>query len=397
MVFFSVTSMAEIVQTLGMYWVTYRLTGNATLVGVVNATAYVPAVLAGLVFRRYADRGHASRLLGLTNRVLLIGSLLLTVVWLAGAPVPAMVGCFLAVQCSLSLVKMLNKAYVGRFVRERFDAAEARALVSRGTSLGLAGGLAGGAVAGILLDVAGPAWCFGLTAGLYALSIIAVRRSLAPGHPADDQTSGQAARGARPRKKPQPTDDADVMVGPRTVLAFSVPSSGALPFISTLMVPLAATLAPGRGAYYSALSMVATVGGFAAGLLVSSERVPMPAVLRHALLLGGVLCLVLAPVHSAAMVLLLMLPVSMVLTAHVICMQVLTNQAPRPEEVGKFTTLRNSVAGAAKAGFSLLAGWVVDARGLDTAWVVLGAVLLVFSVLWWGASLAARERAVRVA
>lgn len=379
LVFFSVTAMAEIIQTIGMYWATYRLTDNAVLVGVVNAAAYVPAVLAGLVFRRYADRGRAAYLLGLTNQVLLGGSVLLAVVWFLGVAPPAMVGCFLAVQCSLSLVKMLNKAYVGRFVRDRFAPDQARNLVSRGTSMGLAGGLAGGAMAGVLLDSGGPAWCFVLTAVLYALSLAAVRHSCGP-----EETVAEAP--GLP-ERPAERKDAGRAEGPGpgrwTVLLFSVPSSGALPFISTLMVPLAAAVAPGSGAYYSVLSMAATIGGFAAGMLLSSERLAIPTVLRHALLLGAVLCFVLAPVHSASAVLVLILPVSLVLTAHVICMQVLTNQAPRPEEVGRFTTLRNSVAGAAKAGFSLPAGWLVEARGPESAWLVLGALLVIFAGLWW--------------
>ena len=64
-------------------------------------------------------------------------------------------------------------------------------------------------------------------------------------------------------------------------------------------------------------------------------------------------------------------------------MQVLTNQAPAPEQVGRFTVIRNSAAGFAKSGFALGAGFVVDAFGLSAAWGAVALLLLIFGLLWW--------------
>ncbi|MFD0396083.1 hypothetical protein ACFQ3Z_44160 [Streptomyces nogalater] len=52
---------------------------------------------------------------------------------------------------------------------------------------------------------------------------------------------------------------------------------------------------------------------------------------------------------------LLFLVLSAVLTTHVMVMQVLTNQAPPEDQVGRFTVVRNAVAGVAKCVAALVA------------------------------------------
>lgn len=380
--FFFVNSAAETAQGVAMLWATYVLTHNAVFVGAINAAAYLPGVVVGLVVRKRADSGHAARLLSMTNWVLFTGSTALTLVWVSRAGHGVVLGMFAVVQCALSLVKMLNKAYVGRFVRERFATRDAVRLLERATSLGLVGGLVGGGAAGLVLDGAAADWCFGTAAALYLLSLVAVRIAAADPHVAERDPAAAAV------PPPAPAQKAEVpgMVGRRAlrmILVFSVPSSGALPFITTLTVPLAASVAPGSGLFYSVLTITAMCGGFLAGVVLSGGKVSMASTLGGALAVGCPLVAGLALVDGRVGVVALMFLASMVLTAHVMAMQVLTNQAPAAGEVGRFTVLRNSVAGAAKGGFSLLAGWLTDIAGLGTAWLALAASLAVFAVTWW--------------
>ncbi|MEV5499528.1 MFS transporter [Nonomuraea fuscirosea] len=382
--FFFLGSAAEAVQRVAVLWVSYELTGNAMVTGAMGAAAYVPGVVLGLLLRKKADAGQAARLLALTNWVLFTGSSALALVWAAKLPQEAILGAFALVQCSLSVVKTLNKAYVGRFIRRQFASANGVRVRERATSMALIGGLVGGGSAGLLLDTieAGP--CFGVAALLYLLSLLAVRRiateRTAPERARSGTESGESGEArASAASKPPPVSTSAL----RMILLYSIPSSGALPFISTVTVALTQTVAPGSSTFYSILTVAGTCGGFLAGIVLSSGRLPSAVILSAALVTGGLLTAGLVSTRWQPTVVLLMLLLSMALTAHTMVMQVLTNQAPPEDQVGRFTVVRNSVAGLAKGGFALLAGWLVESAGLTVAGLVLAAVLGVFGIVWW--------------
>lgn len=371
-------SCAEMTQVVAMVWVTFALTKNATLVGIVNAAIFLPGVVLGLYFQRHADKGDAGSLLKLTNRVLVVASLGLMLIWAFSDNTSLIVGAFIAVQCVLSLIKLLNKAYIGRFIRDSFDSADAAKTLSRSASFALVGGMAGGALAGVLLDFVNALWCFGVSAALYLLSQVAISFAV-----------NSAPAGSRPPATPLlPTGSVlhstpEALQAMRVILLFSIPSAGALPFISTLTAPLAHRVAPDVAAYYSVLTVATMVGGFIAGMLLSSARVSYLDALRWALLGGAIVLVPLTVVHSVFAVFLLILVVSVVLMLHAIAMQVMTNQTAPAGRVGKTTVLRNSVTGTSRGVFALLAGRIVDVCGIDSAWLFLAAVLAIFAALWF--------------
>lgn len=379
--FFLASSVAETVQVVAMVWATYALTHDARLVGAVNAAAYLPGVVVGLLFQRRADAGRAARLLSMTNWVLFLGSLALTVLWAASDSVALLVTAFAVVQVSLSVVKMLNKAYVGRVVRDGFEARTASRVLQRATSLTLVGGLVGGGAVGVMLDLVSPGWAFGAASVLYLVSLNAVA-----GADSGQQRKGEAEDAEEPPVVPSPVRPDGVRRSLTLILLFSVPSSGALPFISTAMVPFANDVAPGSGLFYSILTVAVMCGGFVAGLALSADRLTLSGSLRWMLGIGGVLTAALAVVRWPPLVVPVVVVLAIALTAHVISMQVLTNQAPPASEVGRFTVLRNSVAGTAKGVFSLLAGWIIDRAGLGAAWLTLAAVLVIFAIAWMAIS-----------
>lgn len=375
--FFLANSLAETVQVVAMVWATYALTHDARLVGIVNAAAYLPGVVVGLFFQRRADAGSAARLLSMTNWVLFLSSLALTAVWLASNSVPLVVVSFVVFQVSLSVVKMVNKAYVGRVVRDGFEPRTASRVLQRATSLTLVGGMVGGGAVGVLLDLVSPGWAFAAASVLYLASLYAISADAARAHPATEVGSDDEGAETLPPAEPD-----GVRRSLALILLFSVPSSGALPFISTAMVPYANQVAQGSGLFYSVLTVTVMCGGFVAGMALSTNRLTLSASLRWMLGAGGVLAALLPVVRWPPLVVGVVLVLAVALTAHVISMQVLTNQAPPPSEVGRFIVLRNSVAGTAKGVFSLLAGWIIDVAGLDVAWLSLAVVLLVFAGAW---------------
>lgn len=380
LLFFFANSFAETLQAVGILWAAFALTDSGVVVGVVNAFAYLPGVVVGVLYRNRADSGDSDRSLARTNRALVVGSTALTVVWLVAGAEWLLIAFFIAAQILLSVVKMLNKAYIGRFVRQRFSGAQARHVLERATSLGLVGGLVGGGLGGLLLELGSAGWLFALAALMYVVSLWAIRFTLREG--VDPQRVDPAPA------KASPAETSSGLTGSNRrllwlVLVFSVPSSGALPYISTLMVPFSDVIAPGAGAFYAALTIATTLGGFVAGMALSAEKITIGHVLTFGLLASAALCVGLGAATWAPLVLLLVFLVAVVLTAHVISMQVLTNQAPAENEVGKFTVMRNCVAGLAKGGFSLVAGWIVDVGGPAQSWLVLAVVLVVFGVGWY--------------
>ncbi|WP_206506650.1 hypothetical protein [Streptomyces chrestomyceticus] len=390
--FFCTSSVAETLQAVAIMWASYRLSHNAVVTGAMNAAAYLPGVVLGLIVRKRADSGDAAHRLSVTNWVLFAGSSLLTLVWMAGSPPGPALGAFAAVQCSLSFVKTMNKAHAGRFIRQGYAASDAVRLRQRSTSLAQAGGAVGGGAAGVLLGVGAVGWCFALTALLYLAGLMAVRRAT-PSSPrkAEDMpvaaappTARETGPSATPSRKERGKSP---LAGPRalrTILVYSFPSSGALPFLSTVAVPLAQTVSPGSGDFYAVLSVAGMSGGFLAGTALAGGRLSSDLVLRTAFPAGAALAVAIAATRWPAAVVMLFLVLSAVITTHVMVMQVLTNQAPPEDQVGRFTVVRNAVAGVAKCAGALVAGWLVEALGLTATWFALAVVLGAAGFSWWG-------------
>nr|MCY0983569.1 hypothetical protein [Streptomyces tirandamycinicus] len=389
--FFCTSSVAEILQAVTIMWASYRLSHNAVVTGAMSAAAYLPGVVLGLIVRKRADAGDAVHRLSLTNWVLFAGSSLLTLVWMAGSSPGPVLGAFAAVQCSLSFVKTMNKAHAARFIRQGYSASDAVRLRQRSTSLAQAGGAVGGGAAGVLLGIGAVGWCFATAALLYLAGLLAVRRAASSRHEAEDTPVTEAPPAARGTGPAAATSGEDGEGNPsagsrvlRTILVYSFLSSGALPFMSTVAVPLAHSVSPGSGDFYAVLSVAGMGGGFLAGTALSSGRLSSDLVLRTALLGGAALAVGIAVTRWPAAVVMLFLVLSAVITTHVMVMQVLTIQAPPEEQVGRFTVVRNAVAGVAKCGAALVSGWLVEALGLTAAWLVLALVLGAAGFSWWG-------------
>jgi hypothetical protein len=369
--FYTLSSFAEGGQNAVLLWLTYALTNDAFLIGVMVVLSYLPAAVAGLVFKRFADRGRANLVVRATNLTLALVSLLLAVQHFAGGGVTLSIAVIAASQVVLSFAKMFNKAALNRLVRHSFAKDEAKRLLAVSQSASLIGLVLGAGLAGVALA---QGW---ITAGLLcaALAYAASAGSLALG-----------TRGYRdPSSSPGPRASARALAWNRglvAVLVFSVPGSGALPFLSTLLVPLARTVSPGHPSYFALLSIATSTGGFLAGILLSTGTVTYRQVLRWALPVTAVLAPALGLVHVEYLVALIAFLLSLVVTCHVITMQVLTNQVPQDHEVGQFAIVRNVVASLAKAAFALAAGSIFGLFGITVAYTTLAVSAALFVLAW---------------
>lgn len=383
--FYLLSSLAEAAQAVTLLWLAFQLTHDGLVVGIAVALGYLPAAAAGLVFQRFADAGRPDRLTHRTNVVLAVVSLLLALETLAAPRATWItIAAIMASQVVLSLVKMVNKAAIGRVLRDSFAPETCRQVLQVSSSTSLIGRLAGAATAGVIIDQGPVEAALALAGVAYAASVTAMRRGTRGYRP---RPGVDEARDERPGARGARRLVADRRLA--LVLLFSVPSSGALPFLSTLIVPLAHDVAPAHPGYYAALVVVSTVGGFAAGAALSTSVLSSRVTLDVALPVTAGLAVALALAGGEVPVAALTLALTFAITAHIVCMQVLTNQLPDPEEVGQFAVLRNVVASLAKGGYSFAAGALVDVVGTGTAALVLGGSCVPFAVAW----LAFRARA----
>ncbi|MBB2938607.1 putative MFS family arabinose efflux permease [Amycolatopsis bartoniae] len=374
-VFSFLSSWAEGGQAVVLLWLTYSLTSNAFLIGVMIVLGYLPAAVLGLLFRRFADRGRAERVAGSTNAVLSGVSLALTVEQLlAGRAVALAIVVIAASQVVLSVAKMVNKAALNRLVRDVFPPGTAKRVLEVSSSASLIGQVVGAGLAGVFLSANWTAAGLLVSALAYGTGALALTFGL-----------------RRPAREEMPEPPVEVKtraalpagIGLVLVLVFSVPSSGALQFLNTLLVPLADDIAHGHPSFYAVLNVVSVAGGFLAGLALSTRVITTEAVLRWGLPTVAVFAALLGFITQPWLVAVTAFVLSLVITCHVICMQVLTNQVPADSQVGQFAVLRNVVAALAKAVFSFAAGAVVGWWGVRTAAVALAATTLVFAVAWF--------------
>ncbi|MGK5628205.1 MFS transporter [Streptomyces sp. URMC 123] len=389
--FFTLTSFAEGGQAVVLLWLTYALTSNAFLIGVMVVLGYLPAALLGLLFKRFADRGRANLVARATNTVLSGVSLLLAVQHLSsGDHVALSITAIALSQIVLSIAKMFNKAALNRLIRASFEAEAAKSFLAMSQSASLIGQVFGAGLAGVALAqgwVTASLFCAAAAYAASALSLARGTRGVAARRRGEERRRGAERFGQRAEHRERGADGPGPApihwhYGLVAVLVFSVPSSGALQFLNTLLVPLADAVAPGRPSYYALLNIVTVCGGFLAGILLSASAVSPRRVLAWALPATTLLALALAVFDSRLVVAVVGFALSLVVTCHVICMQVLTNQVPQEHEVGQFAVVRNVVASLAKAGYAFAAGTLAGLWGVTVASVVLAGSTALFALAW---------------
>ncbi|MEZ2370238.1 MFS transporter [Arthrobacter sp. RCC_34] len=389
--FAAVGAVAEAVQLVALLWTTLHLTGSASMVGVVNAFAYLPGVIAGIALRRAFDRGSAVTTLSRTNWVCVAFSLVLAVSVVAEVPVPVLITLFCASQGTLSIAKLANKSALARALRLIIGREDLPAVQGRISSTTIIGGVVGSGLSGLLLALVSATWCFVTASALYAASVLLVR-SLSRSDRADKAHDGGQAPDARPRGArsgapssaaavsvigaegaPQPLDGGRMLA---LVLLVSIPSSGALQFLTALLPSYADAVVPGSAPFYSALDISAMLGGVLAGALLGLSARVRRMVQRYALVSGGVLSLLLAPQWPAILAVFLVGVTALIITAHVVGMQIATNQLAPEGQIGRYMAVRNAGAGLAKAVFSVAAGVLAQIGGVPSAWLALACFLL---------------------
>lgn len=162
-------------------WLVYRLTGSAVLLGVVGFAGQIPAFLLGPVAGVLVDRWDRHRTLVVTQIFLMLQSLAMAGLTLAGVITPAHIIWLSVVQGVINGLDMpARQAFVVQMVENREDLGNAIALNS---SMFNGARLAGPAIAGVVIAAVGEGICFLLDGLSYVAvigSLLAMRIQAAP-------------------------------------------------------------------------------------------------------------------------------------------------------------------------------------------------------------------------
>lgn len=361
-------------------WLAYEFTQSPFIVSLVIVASYLPSAIAGFTLSERFSRGNPFKKLKI-GVLILAGSMVLMVIVLQSivkSEVMSLVVIGL-IQITLSLVKLSNQSSLALLVRTIFSKQQGKQVMEMASSNLLVSLSIGSGLAGLLLTIdliyMGPvlacilfvcAWI-----GMLKLESCTSQLSL---------ESTSVGVGSQTNSIGQISLFTDRRL--QTLILFSVCSSGTLQYINAILVPLANHVVANEPSYFSLLDVLSMIGGFLAGVVLSSNRLKSTLVLDHGLLAIAAITVLLAVSSNPALVAMLMFILAFITTAHVICMQVKTNQTPIKEHVSQYTVLRNASVSVAKTCFSLLAGIVTTVADIQMSWFVLAAIAICFVILW---------------
>ena len=160
-------------QSVGQGWLMYRLTDSAWMLGVLGFTQFMPVMLFSLWAGVVADRVDKRRMVLVTQSLALVQALALAVVVSAGIAQPWMVLVLAFVFGSINAFDLpARQSFLVELVGKE-DLPNAIALNSAAFNTAR---VIGPAIAGIVVGVAGEAWCFWINAVSYLVVIAMLRR-----------------------------------------------------------------------------------------------------------------------------------------------------------------------------------------------------------------------------
>jgi MFS family permease len=150
-------------------WLVYRLTGSATLLGVVSFAGQIPAFFLAPLAGVWVDRWDRHRTLVITQVLSMLQSFVLAVLALSGIITTWEIAVLALAQGLINAFDMpARQAFVVQMVDQREDLGNAIALNS---SMVNAARLVGPAIAGVVIAAAGEGYCF-LVDGISYIAVI---------------------------------------------------------------------------------------------------------------------------------------------------------------------------------------------------------------------------------
>jgi MFS family permease len=355
-------------QQVALSWLIYRLTGSATLLGVVAFASQLPIFALGFIGGVISDRYSCHRVAVWTQCAALAQALVLSVLTLTGWIQPLHI---ILLGFALGLVYAFDMPARQALVHQMVDVEDLANAVALNSSMINAARVVGPALAGVVVTKFGEGICFMINAASYVAVIVALLMMRLPARAQEAAASRSIARslveGARYIFATTPIRDVLILLGVIGVMG--------MPYI-TLMPVFAAQVHKGGADALGLMFGAVGVGALMGALFLARRKtiIGLGRVIAIATLEFGVALIIFTTSHLLWLTLLLLVGVGcgwmVLIAASNTALQTLADNHMRGRVMSLFSTM---IVGMAPFG-SLLMGWAADQLGAPLVVAIGGAV-----------------------
>ncbi len=369
---------AEWAFTVALGVVAYR-EGGATAVGLVGLLRMLPSALLAPLLSPLVDRGRRERVLVLVSTVRGLATAAAAAVAALSGPVVAVYALAVLSTIAATLFRPAHSALLPSLCRTGHELASAN--VVRGL-LDSAATLVGPLLAAVLLELTNAAVVFAVAAGasLWAAALLLRLKYDAPPRPpapARPRLAHEAAEGMRAIAGNRDLALVLALVGAQTF------TRGALTVFSVVVaIELLETGESGVGTLMTAVGVGAVLGSLAASLLVGTHRLGSWFAVGVALWGLPFVLIGAFPHQAAALALLALVGVGNALID--VAGFTLVGRLAPDEVLGRVFGLLESLVAVTVGVGAVATSWLIEAGGIRTALVVVGAICPVLALAaWW--------------
>lgn len=362
------------VQLVAQSWLIYRLTGRATLLGLVGFAGNFPIFLLAPIGGALADRFERRRIIVVTQAISMVLAFVLAALTLGGI---VREWHIVALAAGLGIIHAFDIPARQSFLVEMVGREDLINAIGLNSSLFNGARMAGPAVAGILVAAIGEGWCFLINAISFAAVLVALLAIRVPPlqAPAKASTLSRIREGFAFAARERPVRALLVM------LAFL--SLVGMPFM-VLMPVFADRVLFGGPAAYGILMSAAGMGALAGAIALASRRDVTGLggwVARSAIGFGSLLA-VFSLSRSMWLSVLLLLPIGFTMMLQISSSNTLIQTMVPDALRGRVMSVYSMMfMGMAPLG-ALLAGWSADRIGAPTTVLIGGTACVVAAVIF---------------
>jgi MFS family permease len=362
------------VQLVAQSWLVYRLTGRATLLGVVGFAGQIPVFLLAPIAGALADRFERRRIIVVTQAISMVLAFALAALTLGGV---VREWHIVALAAGLGIVNAFDIPARQSFLVEMVGREDLINAIGLNSSLFNGARMTGPAVAGVLVAAIGEGWCFlinGISFAAVIVALLAIR--VPPFHAPPKSSTLERIRegfGFAARERPVRA----------LLLMLAVLSLTGMPYM-VLMPVFADRVLFGGPAAYGILMSAAGMGALAGAIALASRRDVSGLggwVARAAVGFGSLLA-VFSLSRSMWLSVLLLLPIGFSMMVQIsssnTLIQTMVPDALRGRVMSVYSLM---FIGVAPLG-ALLAGWAADRIGAPRTVLIGGAACVVAAAVF---------------
>ena len=250
------------VQLVAQSWLVYRLTGRATLLGLVGFAGHFPVFLLAPIGGALADRFERRRIIVVTQAVSMVLAFVLAALTLGGI---VREWHIVALAAGLGIVHAFDIPARQSFLVEMVGREDLINAIGLNSSLFNGARMTGPAVAGVLVAVIGEGWCFLINGISFAAVIVALLAIRVPPFqaPAKSSTFSRIREGFAFAARERPVRALLVMLAVLSLIG--------MPYM-VLMPVFADRVLFGGPAAYGILMSAAGMGALAGAIALASRR-----------------------------------------------------------------------------------------------------------------------------